>query len=161
MASTIKVDNIQNAAGTSALSIDSSGRVTTPSKPFIQLLRNANASYTAGTTITDWRVNDSRGITISGGVMTVPTAGLYQLGISCIANGNSAGIHLYIQNTLIYRISYASLGTGESWSVIGGDGVFNLNANDEVKFVAANSTLSLYGETGNGTVGGAYMYLVG
>ena len=33
MTSVLKVDNIQNSSGTSALSIDSSGRVTQPAKP--------------------------------------------------------------------------------------------------------------------------------
>ena len=162
MTSILKVSDIQDPTNSNtALTIDSSGRVTTPARPFMQLFRNANASYAANTTITDWRVNDSRGITISGGVMTVPTAGLYQIGISCIANGSTAGIYLYINNTKIYRIGYASLGTGESWSHIGGNGVFELSASEEVKFVAANATLSLFGATTNETVGGAYMYLVG
>lgn len=161
MSSILKVSTLQDPTNSNtAMSIDTSGIVTTPARPFIQLLRNANADYTAGTTITHWRINDSRGITISGGVMTVPTAGLYQIGINGITDG-TAGIYLYINNTKIYRIAYASLGTGESWSAIGGDGVFNLDADDEVKFVASNATLSLYGDTDSETVGGAYMYLVG
>ena len=110
--------------------------------------------------LTDWRVNDSRGITISGGVMTVPVAGLYQIGIHVITS-STAGIHLYINDTKIYRIGYASLGTSESWSHVGGTGLFNLSADDEVRFKASNQTLQIYGTTDNETVGGAFVYLLG
>ena len=64
MTSILKVSEIQDPANNnSALTIDSTGRVKTPARPFIQLFRNANASYAANALITDWRVNDSRGIT--------------------------------------------------------------------------------------------------
>ena len=161
MTSVLKVSEIQDPTNSnSALTIDTSGRVKTPARPFIQLFRNANSSYAAGATITDWRLNDSRGITISSGVMTVPVAGLYQIGIHVITSG-TAGIYLYINNTKIYRIGYAAAGTSEAWSHIGGTNVFNLSASDEVKFVAANATLPIYGDTGNETVGGAFVYLLG
>ena len=161
MTSILKVSEIQDPANNnSALTIDSTGRVKTPARPFIQLFRNANASYAANALITDWRVNDSRGITISGGVMTVPVAGLYQIGIHVITS-STAGIHLYINDTKIYRIGYASLGTSESWSHVGGTGLFNLSADDEVRFKASNQTLQIYGTTDNETVGGAFVYLLG
>ena len=93
MTSVLKVSEIQDPTNNnSALTIDSTGRVKTPARPFIQLFRNANSSYAAGATITDWRLNDSRGITISSGVMTVPVAGLYQIGIHVITSG-TAGIY--------------------------------------------------------------------
>ena len=38
--------------------------------------------------------------------MTVPVAGLYQIGIQEITS-STAGIHLYINDTKIYRIGYA------------------------------------------------------
>ena len=161
MASILKVGEIQDPTNSnSALTIDTSGRVKTPARPFIQLLRNANATYANNATITDWRVNDSRGITISSGVMTVPVAGLYQIGIHVITS-STAGIYLYINTTKIYRIGYAAAGTSEAWSHIGGTGLFNLSANDEVKFVAANQTLQLYGINTDETVGGAFVYLLG
>jgi hypothetical protein len=37
MTSIIKVDNIQNAAGTAAMAIDSTGRVTTPARPMFKV----------------------------------------------------------------------------------------------------------------------------
>lgn len=160
MTSILKVSTLQDPTNSNtALQIDASGRVTTPARPFIQLFSDASTTYAANATITDFRVNDSRGITFSNGVMTVPVDGLYQIGLSLISNA-SMGIFLYINSTQIYRIGYGALGTGESWSAISGDGIFNLNANDEVKFTAEGS-MGIYGTTTNYTVGGAYMYLVG
>lgn len=160
MTSILRVSSIQDPQNSNtALQIDTSGRVTTPARPFIQLFSDAATTYAANATITDFRVNDSRGITFSNGVMTVPVGGLYKIGLSLIG-GTSQGIFLNINGTGIYRIGYAGMGTGESWSAISGDGIFNLNANDEVKFTAENS-INIYGTTTNYTVGGAYMYLVG
>ena len=131
----------------------------TPARPFIQLFSNATTSYATDATITDFRVNDSRDITFSSGVMTVPVDGLYQIGLNVITS-STAGIYLNVNDTRIYRPGYAGAGTGEPWSQIGGSGVFNLNANDEVKFTA-ESAITIYGTSTNVTVGGAYMYLVG
>ena len=138
------------------------GQLTFPNLPFIQLFRNSNSDYAQNAVITGFRVNDSRGITYndSTGVITVPSGGLYQIGIHCITH-STAGIYLNIQGTNIYRIGYASSGTSEAWSHIGGTGLFNLNANDAVKFVAANATLGLYGDPSNAAVGGVFVYLVG
>ena len=162
MTSIIKVDNIQNSGGTAALSIDSTGRVFEPAKPFIQLFRNVNASYSQDSIITGFRVNDSRGITYNDttGIITVPVGGLYMIGFHAIQS-TTAGIMLMIEGTDIYRISYAAAASGEAWSKAGGDGLFRLNANDEIKFKAVNSTVTLYGDTSTITVGGAYVYLVG
>lgn len=138
------------------------GQLTFPNRPFIQLFRNSNSDYAQNAVINGFRVNDSRGITYndSTGVITVPSAGLYQIGINCISH-STAGIYLNIQGTNIYRIGYAAVGSGEAWSHIGGTALFDLNANDAIKFVAANATIGLYGEVDNNAVGGAFVYLVG
>ena len=163
MTGIIKVDELRGSTNdNSALTIDTGGRVHKPSLPFIQLFRNTNADYAQNTVITGFRVNDSRGITYndSTGVMTVPIGGLYQIGISAISH-STAGIYFNVQGTNIYRIGYAVAGSNEAWSQIGGTLLYNLNANDAVKFVAANNTIGLYGEVDNNAVGGAFMYLVG
>ena len=48
MTSILKVDNIQNSSGTSALSIDSSGRMTTPARPAFHAHRTSTLSLTGG-----------------------------------------------------------------------------------------------------------------
>jgi hypothetical protein len=136
------------------------GHLTYPNLPFIQLFRNTDTSYNAGVTISGWRVNASRGITESSGVMTVPVAGLYEIHISLIC-GITGGIMLNIDNTDINRIGYCQAATGETWSAIGGTGLHQLNANSTVKFVSHTASLRLYGDATNTTVGGAYMRLIG
>jgi len=136
------------------------GQLTYPNLPFIQLFRDTNTSYNSGVTITGWRVNASRGITESSGVMTVPVAGLYEIHISLIC-GTTGGIMLNIDNTDINRIGYCHAGSSESWSAIGGTGLHQLNANSTVKFVSHTASLRLYGDATNTTVGGAYVRLIG
>ena len=163
MTSVLKVTEIQDPTNSNtALTIDSTGRVFEPAKPFIQLFRNVSASYSINAIITGFRVNDSRGITYNDttGKIIVPVGGLYMIGIHAIQS-TTAGIMLVIEGTDIYRISYAAAGTSEAWSKAGGDGLFQLNANDEIQFKAVNNTVSLYGDTSTITVGGAYVYLVG
>lgn len=136
------------------------GHLTYPNLPFIQLFRNTDTSYNAGVTITGWRVNASRGITESSGVMTVPVAGLYEIHIGLIC-GTTAGIMLNVDGSNINRIGYAQAATGETWSQIGGTGIHQLNANSTVKFVSHNASLRLYGDATTTTVGGAYIRLIG
>lgn len=160
MSSILKVSTLQDPTNSNtALSIDSSGIVTTPTKPFIQLFSDASTAYAANATITDFRVHNSRGITFSSGVMTVPVDGLYQIGLNVISGGDN-GVYIEVNNIRINRIGYGDAGTSEVWSAVSGVCIFNLVANDEVKFTAEGS-MTIYGTTTASTVGGAYMYLVG
>tara|TARA_B100000212_G_scaffold6366_1_gene4767 strand:+ start:337 stop:852 length:516 start_codon:yes stop_codon:yes gene_type:complete len=158
----VNTGTIKDSTGnTTAATIDSGGRIFQPTKPFIQLLRDVDDDYAAGATIDGFRVHASRGITHSSGVMTVPVTGLYMIGINGISN-TTAGIFLVINNVTICRIGYAAIATGEAWSHIGGTQVHIVNAGEEVKFQASNTTLGLYGATSaTGAVGGAFMYLIG
>ena len=66
-----------------------------------------------------------------------------------------------VQNQVIHRIIYSAKDVS-AWESVSGQHIMQLNANDEVKFTAANSTVGLYGATTNtGAVGGAGMYLIG
>ena len=136
------------------------GHLTYPNLPFIRLFHNITQSYNAGVTISDWRVEDSRGITESSGVMTVPIAGLYEISFYTIC-GTTGGFHLNIDNTNINRMGYCQAATGETWSHIGGTTIHQLNTNSTVKFVSANAGLQLHGAADNSVVGGAYIRLIG
>tara|TARA_A100001035_G_scaffold267067_1_gene250675 strand:- start:473 stop:961 length:489 start_codon:yes stop_codon:yes gene_type:complete len=162
MASTLKVNTIAHSGGTNAMTIDSAGRIFQPTKPFISLLRNVDADYTAGTVVNGYRIADSRGITYNDttGIMTVPVAGLYMIYICGIIN-SSAGIFLEIEGVTIHRIIYNQESSGD-WDSVSGQHLVQLNANDEIRFVASNGTMSMYGSTSaSGAVGGAGMYLIG
>ena len=163
MTSTLKVDQIQNSSGTDAIEISSTGVVTAEVKrtniPYIQLLHNVNANYSAGATISNWEIRQSNRITHSGGVITVPEDGLYQVGISMIG-ASSGGLYLYLNNVKQFRISYGATGTSESWSVQSGDCILMLNANDNIKFVSENAN-NYYGHAGAETVSSFYCYMIG
>ena len=93
MTSILKVDNIQNSSGTSALSIDSGGRLTVSANPkFSTRLATsiASANYTATATTPvpqdteDFDIGNC--ITISSNVatFTAPITGYYQFNLSVI-----------------------------------------------------------------------------
>jgi len=151
MTSILKVDSIQNAAGSAAMTIDSSGNITTNQLQYITLLRNDFASYSAGDTITGWRLNDSNGITHSNGVCTVSVAGLYLISFSVISKG-LGGMYFCQNGTNQFRASYADQGTGETWDTMANSFAWKLSASDEVQF-KAEQTPWLYGTTDSTTVG--------
>ncbi len=72
MSSVLKVDTIQNTAGTSALTIDSSGRVNRGVIPAWRVGRTADATISSGhatTTVIDYNEtsNTNRNFFIQGG----------------------------------------------------------------------------------------------
>jgi len=83
MSSILKVDTIQNTAGTSALTIDSSGRVAKPVTPYLYLRGNSATRVTDKGTAevyTNWNVTTTIGgmaFDSSNGRITVPVDGVY------------------------------------------------------------------------------------
>ena len=83
MASILNVDQINNAAGTSALSIDSSGQVLLPAIPFMKMEVSASTTVGSGSdtihTAPFNNVLSSRGITLNTStyMFQVPVTGLY------------------------------------------------------------------------------------
>ena len=79
--STLKVDTIQHSGGTSGVTINSSGRVTTPNKVAFYAVGNNNAYVTTTPIVVPTvRYNFGSGYDNSSGRFTCPTggAGLYQ-----------------------------------------------------------------------------------
>ena len=84
MTSIIKVDEIQSKNGTSALTIDSSGRILQPAKPAFKMelhSENAAANYSSTTVFLPdtirFNVGGGAEITGSAGQYTVPVTGIY------------------------------------------------------------------------------------
>ena len=93
MTSIIKVNNIQNSSGTSALSIDGSGRITTPQLPFFHVTRfNSGGSISIGGVITfdSPTTNQGNHWNTSGNYFLVPVNGVYQFNFSAIGAGVNA-----------------------------------------------------------------------
>lgn len=86
MTSIIKVDNIQNASGTSAVTVDSSGIVDMPNTVMYDTYRLTSNVTTAGV-MTNWEQPDDAiattvgdSMSVSSGIFTFPRTGVYRVG---------------------------------------------------------------------------------
>ena len=126
MSSTIKVNNIQNLAGTSAITIDSSGNVT-ESNFEIDMHRLITDVSSDTTAITNWeRVDDASfskigtGITESSGTWTFPRTGLYRVDVFAnffTTNADQASIlrlNVTINNSSYDTVSQIQEGTNST-----------------------------------------------
>lgn len=101
MSSVLKVDEIQNTGGTTALTINTDGRILQPAKPAWRVGMTGNHVITtsggSGTTITFNSTSSTQhdfiqgGCTLSGGEITVPVAGVYQVNMTLRINGVGSG----------------------------------------------------------------------
>ena len=101
MASTIKVNEIQNLAGNTALTIDGNGVVNQPMTPHMSMyLSGGNTwnDYGNNAVIKDYIVNFSQGISInnSTGEFSVSQEGLYYISFSAYISGSSTTRRLAI-----------------------------------------------------------------
>jgi len=106
MASTLKVNTIQHTGGTSAMTIDSSGRILTPARPYFQVTKTTSQETTAGTSaaapiIQFDQVNNNIGScwNTSNHQFVAPLDGVYQFNfgllLSNIADGDDS-LHVFI-----------------------------------------------------------------
>ena len=132
MTSVIKVDNIQNSSGTSALSIDSSGNVSgvleDNAAEFDQWY--LTASHTTNATITNWARADGAGnatgwtkvgtgMSHSSGVFTFPRTGVYRVHINAQFRDNgddnvAANIEVTTDNSTYTQVGQALSGNDSS-----------------------------------------------
>ncbi len=110
--STLAVDAIQNAAGTTAMTLDSAGRILTPARPYFRVgMGTSQTGITNGDVIFD-TIKDNVGghYSTSNGRFTAPIAGVYQFGHSVlfqdVANSDDGITLHYYKN---------GSGDNESW----------------------------------------------
>ncbi len=98
MASTLKVNEIQHTGGTSALTVDSSGRFNAPANPVLHATGGSGLGWltpgSSAATITQWvtsgtTVAFNRGFSVSNGVVTVPCDGVYEVALSMLTETNN------------------------------------------------------------------------
>ena len=154
MASIIGVETLQHTNGTTAATIDSSGRISTPERPFIDLRGNNASRVTNGGThevYTDWSVETSKGITYntSNGRLTVPIAGLYLVTPKFYFWMNDASNHwvqLRINGTnkfeFVFEFDEQRSGDAQHDNTVGHAVILNLSANDYIDF---NCNADIYG----------------
>ena len=160
--STLKVGTIQDHTNsTTAMTIDSAGRVLQPAKPAWRIGRGSNLTgVNQVTTVIDFDdVADTNrdfftqgGVTVSSGVVTIPVTGIYHLG-STIRFDDVSSSYIVVRmtknndNDSTYG-TYDIVGNGQStnYESIGDATIFKLNANDTVKvdyYVSNDSSFTI------------------
>ena len=103
MTSVLKVDNIQNSSGTSALSIDSNGYVSKPKSVLFSVRQSTNGSASQNyTSVSDVNVFDTtefnigNALSISSGIatFTAPIAGYYQFNWHVVVQTATTSTHV-------------------------------------------------------------------
>lgn len=156
MTSVLKVDNIQNSSGTSAMSIDSGGRPLIPNGkvPCFHVYRSTTQALTSGVQQTiiydsnhflhDWTLNTTTGILTASS----NAAGIYMLkarGRINTATDNNASLRLAVNSTNIQSAFCFS----EYYQQLEVAMLYEISAGDTV-------SINMYHTTGSSdTVGGA------
>tara|TARA_B100001059_G_C17508351_1_gene414526 strand:- start:147 stop:653 length:507 start_codon:yes stop_codon:yes gene_type:complete len=87
----IKTDTIKNQAGTSAATIDSSGRILTPARPAFRARKTSSQSTSSGNELITWNTAPLNiGSHFGSNVFTAPVAGIYSFSIVLLTNNDSA-----------------------------------------------------------------------
>jgi len=153
MTSILKVDSIQNAAGTAAMTIDDSGRVFQPTKPAILCMGNNSNNVSVGAdailppadyeTSTNGFAQGGMSYDNTNGEITVPVAGLYFVS-GQIYNNTTSGhgrLVIHVNGTLV---GMGHMNAGENCTVFS-QLILNLNANDKITFKNTHATTLFMG----------------
>ena len=172
MASELHVDAIKHSGGTSALTIDSSGRVLQPSVPAFRVSLISDQSITAtgdhdiewdeGTTSESDNSFTQGGFSWSSGVVTVPVAGVYCfsviLRVDSVGSGYIVGKLMKNDDGSGNREAYIIDGSpSSSYANLTGSTVFKCNANDNIRMSIAASADSSYSVTNASTFSGHFI----
>ena len=172
MTSVLKVDNIQNSSGTSALGIDSNGVVTKPVLPAFNLQGTSSSNKDVADGEILGATDDGQaafttsgnGAFIQGGMsynsangeITVPVAGIYYVGGTLYMNeSNAAQVGIYVNGAIRARVHNGATVTKSMEINI----VLDLAANDKVTFRNASGAARNFYEGATHTY--VFGYLLG
>lgn len=161
MASIIGVETLQHTNGTTAATIDSSGRILQPAKPAACF--NYGGGNITGPAIIPLNTQSvlQGGMAMASNEITVPVTGLYHIGWHHLAGDTSANTVLFIRINGVhnsdlahgwatqFRPSYSN----NNFSV---QTIADLSANDTVDFYVSSGTIH-----GNADYNSMFVYLVG
>ena len=119
------------SAGNTRLQINTAGAVAMPNQP----VATGRFSCTAGSGLANlWQPSRQVGITISGSRITVPTAGLYLIGLNHITNNGTGRVdsNIYINGGLISSSLSSDNGSGFRYRSM--QVVRYMNAGDYIEF---------------------------
>ena len=167
MTSTLKVNTIQHTGGTTALEIDSSGRVLTPARPTFRARRINNLSLTGGNDTQNLIMNAvdfdvGSGYNTGTGFYTVPLGGIYFFFLNARFDDVASGSYsrAIIHNDKTGATSYTDLvnvlgsivgsGMSTTYETIQASGLLQCETNDTIKFLGghnSDSSISLQQES--------------
>ena len=152
MTSILKLDNIQNASGTSAISIDSGGRILTPARPAWSAylsIQQSTTDYTIAAPVPfdteDFDIGGNLTVdTTNGAVFTAPITGLYQFNtmvqVQNLTASGYAELTMYVDDAYVggsVDFSYRHLEDVQG-------GTFQTATQSSVIQLTANQTLTPY-----------------
>ena len=149
--SNLLVQNIKHTNDTSAMTIDSTGRVLTPARPaFRARLTTGSGGGSNGTLVFNTEDFDIGGnYNTSNGRFTAPVAGVYWICFSALSAGDSSGsslsatnaiwIHLHKNGTEIPgTVGHAYIASGNHQESIHSPNVLSLSASDYITVVVGS-----------------------
>lgn len=169
VATNIQSDTIKHSGGTTAMTIDSSGRVTTPQLPFFHVeaftATSSNASQTGVLNFNSVVTNQGSHWNSSNNRFEAPIAGLYQFSFNGFGSRNSTGgvMNNSADNQVVLQKSTDS-GGNYTTAAVGGYGFFNsgngyinlsftialaLNSGDYIRFNAIKAYVFVQDKASN------------
>lgn len=146
MASILGVETLQHSNGTTAATIDSSGRILTPARPAFQVVKTGTDQSIVNVTATkiEWTtaVTDVGGhFSIANNEYTIPVSGMYQLNLTARGTANPTNTmdsiisYLYVNDVYTKTFNQLNLQANQlSNSHISGSLAIYLNATDRISF---------------------------
>jgi hypothetical protein len=139
MASIIGVETLQHTNGTTAATIDSSGRILQPAKPAFRgtLPLVGSTDYTTETDITGYTESFDTGgnFNHTTGIFTVPVDGLYQINFTISPGSATTATNLYarlyIDGVRIFKSRHDPQGGASA--TLNYSSVLNLTSGNELK----------------------------
>jgi len=145
--SNLLVQNIKHTNGTTAQTIDSTGRVLAPAVPAFHAWKSSiQTSSDAGETVTFDNITLNTGSHLSSSIFTVPVAGVYFFSCKWLSTNDTDQDDIYIQvNNASKSKSRNSKSAVGSHDTVTLTYIASLSANDTVKVIIHNSGSSIYG----------------
>ena len=141
MASTLKVNTIQHTGGTSALTIDSTGRILTPARPMFDVAKSSSQSLSNATvTKITWDTeNYDIGGNFANNKFTAPITGKYHMSTvltySTMVAGAGIGL-IWYKNGSVFRNGHHQSTEINITFTLQSSVVFDLSASDYVEVYA-------------------------